>query len=59
MKKTPSKIAHKVPNFFSVLPTGPKSAQITFCSIRNAQHMTYVYLMTLGRVFDCGHDETF
>ena len=31
MKKTPSKVAHNRPtHFFSVLPTGPKSAQITF-----------------------------
>ena len=31
MKKLPSKVAHNWPKFFfSVLPTGPKPAQITF-----------------------------
>jgi hypothetical protein len=30
MKKPPSKVAHNWPNFFSVLLTGPKPAQISF-----------------------------
>ena len=31
MKKTPSKVAHnRPPIFVSVLPTGPKSAQISY-----------------------------
>jgi hypothetical protein len=30
MKKLHSNVAHNRPNFFSVLPTGPKPAQITF-----------------------------
>ena len=30
MKKLPSKVAHNQPNF-SVLPTGPKPAQISSC----------------------------
>ena len=29
MKKPLSKVAHNRPNFFSVLPTGPKPAQIS------------------------------
>ena len=31
MKKSPANVAHNwPPNFFSVLPTGPKSAQISY-----------------------------
>ena len=30
MKKTPSKVAHNWPFFFSVLPTSPKSTQISY-----------------------------
>ena len=29
IKNTPPEVAHNQPNFFSVLPTGPKTAQIS------------------------------
>ena len=46
MKKPPSKVAHNRPTnfFFSVLPTGPKSAQISyvFCFIKMATCTTSI-----------------
>ena len=44
MKKLLSKVAHNQPKtFFSVLPTSPKSAQISNCDF---------YIMTLPASFD-------
>ena len=46
MKKPPSKVAHNRPKlFFSVLPTGPKSAQISYSFHKNGSLRDF-YIMT-------------
>ena len=47
MKKRPSKVAHNQPPiFFSILPTGPKSAQISYFFNKN-DYLRNFYIMTL------------
>ena len=47
MKKPASKVTHNQPQFFfSVLPTGPKSAQISYSVHKNGSLRNF-YIMTL------------
>ena len=50
MKKPLSKVAPNQPNFFSVLPTGPKPAQIADIFHRNLTPRDFS-IMTLGNVW--------
>ena len=41
MKKLPAKVGNNWPNFFSVLPTGPKSAHISVIFHSNLQPLDF------------------
>ena len=58
-QKSPSKVAHKWPPFFSVLPPGPKPAQISFSVLWNClpsrllyNDFVYNQLLYLGSLGD-------